>query len=506
MIPVIQDTATIKEVMKRARRKIELLIFDDDDLIGKFLRLVFHDCVGGCDGCVDLTNPENNGLGKPIDILQPLADEFGPQGLTRTDIWMLSSLVASELALPFENNDLLFPLDWIGRQTCESRFENVTSQSTGHCGFDFGGNPTKCSSTRGPHVDQPHGTSGTKSIMEFFDDEFGFTPQQVTAIMGAHSVGKMARENVGFQGEWDLSVSTLDGGYWLELVGNPPDFFVETIDNTDLPNIPNRHQWRGIIKNMTARTVAMLNVDVALVRNVDDMDFEGHVGCAGPGVLLKDCPSDTPFLPFATKYNDDNRQFLMDFRDVLTILIDHGHTKPTPKTVCPEGRVCTFGRHSVIDFAVEELSPPPSPSPSRAPPKSFPESLEGRPKISLDRSCYDNVGEKMVVTYDFVSGTDITIQVFNLDDVDVVDGGGIRINSRVIGNPLESSLSCGRLSCHTWTPRGGLQISTENLVGEGSDYAVVVSAKANNANSNTAGIDDLEVLAGDSFRLEGCNE
>ena len=102
--------------------------------------------------------------------------------------------------------------------------------------------------------------------MEFFDDEFGFTPQQVTALMGAHSVGKMARENVGFQGEWDLSVSTLDGGYWLELVGNPPDLFLETIDNTDLPNIPNRHQWRCIIKNMTQRTVAMLNVDVALVR------------------------------------------------------------------------------------------------------------------------------------------------------------------------------------------------------------------------------------------------
>ena len=181
--------------------------------------------------------------------------------------------------------------------------------------------------------------------MEFFDDEFGFTPQQVTALMGAHSVGKMARENLGFQGEWDLSVSTLDGGYWLELVGNPPDFFLETIDNTDLPNIPNRHQWRCIIKNMTQRTVAMLNVDVALVRNVDDMNSEGHVGCAGPGTPLKNCPSDTPFLPFATKYNADNRQFLMDFRNVLNLLIDHGHTKPTPNTLCPDGRVCTFGSH-----------------------------------------------------------------------------------------------------------------------------------------------------------------
>jgi len=106
-------------------------------LISQFLRLVFHDCIGGCDGCVDSTNPENAGLGKPIDILQPIADEFEPQGLSRTDIWMLSSLVATELALPFENNDLLYPLHWIGRQTCESRFANVTDQTTGHCGNDW---------------------------------------------------------------------------------------------------------------------------------------------------------------------------------------------------------------------------------------------------------------------------------------------------------------------------------------------------------------------------------
>ena len=25
-------------------------------------RLAFHDCVGGCNGCLDTTNPDNNGL------------------------------------------------------------------------------------------------------------------------------------------------------------------------------------------------------------------------------------------------------------------------------------------------------------------------------------------------------------------------------------------------------------------------------------------------------------
>merc|ERR1712238_597439 len=109
MIPVIQGTDAIQTVITMIRRQIELLILDDDTLIGAILRLVFHDCVGGCDGCVDLTNPENNGLQIPITALQPIVDEFEVQGvLSRTDIWMLSSLVATELALPTENSDLLY--------------------------------------------------------------------------------------------------------------------------------------------------------------------------------------------------------------------------------------------------------------------------------------------------------------------------------------------------------------------------------------------------------------
>ena len=413
---------------------------------------------------------------------------------------MLASLVASELALPFESSDLLFPLHWIGRQTCESRFAETT---TGNCGVDFGGNPTSCSPKRGPHIDQPHGTLGTTSILEFFENEFDFTAQQVTAIMGAHSVGQMARENVGFMGLWDLTTSTLDGGYWLELVGNPPDYFVETVDNSDLSNIPDRHQWRGIIKEMEARTVVMLNVDVALVRNVEDMDAQGNVGCAGPGVLLKDCPADTPFLPFATQYNADSRKFLMDFRDVLNILIDHGNKKPNPKTVCPEDRICVFenseSKFGTADFALEAFSPPPTPSPSRVPPKSFPERPFGQSTVAVDRVCYDNVGDVLVVVWDFVAGTDITFDVFSAEDVKIFEGR-TTVDPRVASAPLKSTLSCARSFCHTWTSRGGLQISTEDLVGGGSDYVVLLSARSIGDPNG-----DLQLLAGDSFRLGGCD-
>ncbi|VEU39586.1 unnamed protein product [Pseudo-nitzschia multistriata] len=519
-ISVIEDMDAINDVLKRARRQIELMIFDDDDLIGKFLRLVFHDCVGGCNGCVDMTNPENNGLDKPIDALLPVVQEFEGQGLSRTDVWMLSALVASELALPFENSDLLFPMHWIGRQTCELQFAKVAATGVAPpCGVDFFGSPTECSAKRGPHVDQPHGLIGTKSIQKLFEEEFGFDAQQATALMGAHSVGKMARENVGFRGAWDLSISSLDSGYWLNLVGDPPDYFIETVDNQDLPNIPTRHQWRGILPSHDGsgggeqRTVAMLNVDVSLVKNLPDMDASGSVGCAGPGFgLLKDCPPTndedkaTPFLPFVKKYNSDARGFLTDFRDVLNLLIDHGHNhlKPRPNTLCPKDRVCTFRPRSegASHFAVEDHTPPPSPSPSRAPPKPYQEPPDGQTKIWVDKMCYDSVGETLVVTYDHVheGWTDITIRLYAAEDVDENEPYSFVIDEDVVDSPLEESLSCGSSTCHTWTSRGGFQMPTQNLAGRGSDYAVVLFAKTDQNDSTP-----LKPLAADSFRLEGCD-
>ena len=89
----------------------------------------------------------------------------------------------------------------------------------------------------------------------------------------------------------------------------------------------------------------------------------------------------------------------------------------------------------------------------------------------------------------------------------------IILNPRVQNNPLLSSLSCGEETCHTWTSRGGLQMSTTNLIGNGQDYGVLLLANsspttdtddaANNINDDNS---RLEILAGVSFRLGGCNE
>ncbi len=66
-----------KADIEYVRAEITQLIVDSyRTLIPEFLRLLFHDCVGGCDGCIDLTNTENNGLEGPMTEILPLVEKF----------------------------------------------------------------------------------------------------------------------------------------------------------------------------------------------------------------------------------------------------------------------------------------------------------------------------------------------------------------------------------------------------------------------------------------------
>lgn len=62
---------------------------------------------------------------------------------------------------------------------------------------------------------------------------------------------------------------------------------IEEVDNSDLSGIPNQRHWLGVINS--DRAVMMLNSDMALVRNVPDM--EDGIDCD-----FQTCSSDTPFM------------------------------------------------------------------------------------------------------------------------------------------------------------------------------------------------------------------
>ena len=427
-----------------------------------------------------MANPDNAGLDKPVSVLQPIANAFLERGLTRTDIWMLAGLVAIETAVPPEDRDLLFDLQWIGRKTCEHMVD---------CGVDFSGNPTTCTPMRGPHVAQAHATLGTRSIQTFFENEFNFSPQQVTALMGAHSVGRMSRENSGFSGRWDLSSTTLDGGYWIELIGQPPEFFLEDVINDDLPGIPNRRQWRGIVS--VDSQVTMLHTDIALVRNLEDMQ-DGNANCEFSGPRA--CSQDTPFMPHARRYNESPRSWLFDFRDVFNLLIDHGHEKVGE---CPFGQICTFGFELPGSLSAENIGRLPDPSIDITsffteidfPENDFPEN-EGQPMIIVDKECY-NSGENIVVTFMNISGRNVWIGILPSDQVQNFPDlpAGPDSQNEIL---KEWTLSCGHRSCHTWLSNGGFQFPTDRL--DPDQYSVVVSGDGGS----------LEGQAATTFSFEQC--
>jgi Peroxidase len=87
-------SSSVAQVIAAARAEIVTLLAaspPNTALAAKFVRLSFHDCVGGCDGCVDMNDLDNGGLDIPMNALQPIVTKY-TQGsanasLTRADVW-----------------------------------------------------------------------------------------------------------------------------------------------------------------------------------------------------------------------------------------------------------------------------------------------------------------------------------------------------------------------------------------------------------------------------------
>jgi Peroxidase len=154
----------------------DALIAARQDIIGvmdapKFVRLAFHDCVGGqCDGCVDTSIPDNFGLNQPIQDLQPIVDKYAAQ-LTRADVWVLAGLTAAEVSQNAGgggNNgppptNVVFSMQYVNRPTCNN-------------------------AQGGPSRQLPSAHFHTSQTLEFFANNFGFNNEETVAILGAHTL------------------------------------------------------------------------------------------------------------------------------------------------------------------------------------------------------------------------------------------------------------------------------------------------------------------------------
>lgn len=340
-----------------AKQEIEALIATtlDVNLAPKFVRLGFHDCVpdalfqGGCDGCVDLSNPDNAGLDIPVNALKTIVEKYTSPayGLSRADIWALAALVGSEVS----QNDISFPMEYIGRIDCENAHEIC---------YKDNGNEQPCRDNRGPHRPLPESDMTTSQLLHWFSQHFDFSARETVAIMGAHTLGGAHRENSGFDGAagWVNNPARLSNGYYNMICAPPgregaisdfesamfaPAWDLEFIDNSETSfGTPDRYQWfhqkdanRDDAEDINLEKLLMLNADIALVR-----DLEGHLQPNGNvptcqfrclnnacrDNTLPRCPHAVQTFDTVVEYEADNLLWLNDFSAAFRKMLIRGYS------------------------------------------------------------------------------------------------------------------------------------------------------------------------------------
>jgi len=302
--------------IRNARSEIISIVNADKRIGYKFVRLGFHDCVGGCDGCVDLLNPDNNGLAIPIAELTDIVRKYSIKGITRADMWVLAAQTSAEVLNSVPS--VAFPFKWYGRPTCDQR-TNIDACKAGNCALD-----------RGPDRKMPSGNFDTHQVLTYFKDTFGFDTEETVTLMGAHAIGKVNRINSGYAGDgWSSTPTVLNNSYYAQLIGlgsttselvqRTPQWRRAEIDNTDFVDVngnpvPTRHQW-----NFT--NLFMLNADIAMVRNFTGrISADGEVSCTFRGNTR--CPIARETFQFMAKYRNNNTLWVEKFSKVFTSMLE----------------------------------------------------------------------------------------------------------------------------------------------------------------------------------------
>lgn len=332
----------------------------EDEMIPKFIRLGFHDCVGGvCDGCVDLNDPDNKGLREPMEVLSQCQEDFNYE-ISRSDCWAMATIAASEAAAAKDPNvpaDLEYKFTYIGRCDCEDPLAAEIGNG-------------------GPHRTLPGPNMHTQEVVDFFYDDFHlafgskFTPEQFTvAILGSHAASVANRFNSGFgnidptthmfrEDGWvkDAHKYVLSNQYYHSLVD--PLWHQQHVDNSEDQkvitdegevtnmaafNVLDRIQW---YIDPTMENVIMTGSDIALA--VDCKEFlmpdkdgvEGLCLCqfSSEGEIDEElearipvgfekqgnCPSADSTMPSVEKYLERNDLFHYDFAAVIDIMVNNG--------------------------------------------------------------------------------------------------------------------------------------------------------------------------------------
>ena len=296
---------SISQALADAKADIKAIL--TGPMAAKFVRLAFHDCIGGCNGCVDTSNPENFGLDIPMNALAPIVAKY-ESVLSRADIWVLAAFTAAEKTQPNPGVFVItldpvqyvpFDMQYVGRPVCDGP------------------------ANRGPSVQIPSAHFHTAQLLDYFQTNFGFSSRETVAIMGAHTLGVATKSQSGFDGPdgWVGSRETLNNAFYKALVR---DGAVSSVFRL-IPQIntgtvfPDQYLWR-----MGSSLEFMLNADMATVIDLNGKinPISGNVTCrvAGSGAL---CPK-SPTFDIVLEYANSGNTWIHDFHDAFQKMTSNG--------------------------------------------------------------------------------------------------------------------------------------------------------------------------------------
>ncbi|XP_067939208.1 putative ascorbate peroxidase [Watersipora subatra] len=238
--PNFPSEQTILEI----RRETREFINTDAEWLPNLVQLVFHTCIGGCDGCLNFAERDNRGLRDTYATVRRRWLTTQGRFLSLADFVVLMGTEAAEIGL--------------------TRSEEQRSKDP-KIGFEPG--RITCRDPDNYHLRHRFPKGDDTDSVQYLIDEFGYSDRRMAiALLGAHSLGECKIENLGFAGRWDNTPLVLDNHYYKSLTET--DFW------TAVP-VSNTFQWNSTEPDGPV----MLHSDIALIHSFQ-LDENKRPNCA----------------------------------------------------------------------------------------------------------------------------------------------------------------------------------------------------------------------------------
>jgi catalase (peroxidase I) len=155
--------------------------------------------------CVDFSTPLNSGLERIVAIYDMIYTPF-QDIISRADFWVFGANLAIEMA---------------STKALTGDRINLPSSIGGPLLLPFRGgriDRDNCTGLDGDLVPPIH--TGWSQMTALFSGKMAMTTNQIVALMGAHTLGQITRNNSGFQGSWTSFSSSFSNLYYSGLIGS----------------------------------------------------------------------------------------------------------------------------------------------------------------------------------------------------------------------------------------------------------------------------------------------